>query len=51
MPDFIASEHIQPEIKDFYRKSSNSFLKNDILRNKNHTQSVEQEKQYIEQIN
>ena len=50
MPDFIASEQVQSDIKEFYRKSSNSFLRGDIIRNKNYTQSVIQEKDYIEKM-
>ena len=50
MPDFIASEQIQSDIKEFYRKSSNSFLRGDIIRNKNYAQSVIQEKDYIEKM-
>lgn len=40
MPDFIATEHVQGEVKEFYRKSSASFLRNDIIRNKNYVEAV-----------
>jgi hypothetical protein len=32
LPEFIASEKISADCKDFYRKSSNSFLRTDLLR-------------------
>ena len=40
MPDFIATEHVQGEVKEFYRKSYASFLRNDIIRNKNYVEAV-----------
>ena len=47
MPDFIATEHVQTEVKDFYRKASNTFLRSDILRHKSFEEAVEREKEYI----
>jgi hypothetical protein len=41
MPDFIASEKISSSIKEFYRKTSNSFLRTDILRTKSYNESAE----------
>ena len=35
-PDFIASEQIKSNVKEFYRKASNTFLREDILRKKNY---------------
>ena len=35
-PDFIATEHVKPIMKEFYRKASNTFLREDIYRNKNY---------------
>jgi hypothetical protein len=31
-PEFIASEHVDPSVKEFYRKAANSFLKLELLR-------------------
>ncbi len=50
MPDFIASEHVPSAIKEFYRKASNSFLRNDILRSKAFKESVEREKKFFDQM-
>jgi hypothetical protein len=41
MPEFIASENVSAETKDFYRKSSNSFLRTDIIRSKGFDESVQ----------
>lgn len=41
MPEFIASENVSADTKDFYRKSSNSFLRTDIVRNKGYEESIE----------
>ena len=50
MPDFIATEHVQGDVKEFYRKASTSFLRNDIIRNKNYVEAVAREKEYIKKI-
>ena len=50
MPDFIATEHVQGDVKEFYRKASNSFLRNDIIRNKNYVDAVAREKEYMSRI-
>lgn len=42
MPEFIATEKVKAETKDFYRKSSNSFLRTDILRNKGYEEALEE---------
>lgn len=47
MPDFIASEKISSAIKEFYRKTSNSFLRTDILRTKAYDESVVREKEFL----
>jgi hypothetical protein len=44
MPDFIASEKIKSDVKDFYRKASNTYLRSDIIRNKNYVEAVAREK-------
>jgi hypothetical protein len=36
LPEFIASEKVGADTKDFYRKSSNSFLRTDLLRTRGH---------------
>ena len=33
-PEFIASESVQPLVKEFYRKASNTFLREFILKKK-----------------
>ena len=50
MPDFIASEHIPSPVKEFYRKSSNSYLKNDLLRVKAHQLSLTHKEQFHQVI-
>lgn len=50
MPDFIASEKISSSIKEFYRKTSNSFLRTDILRTKAYNESVEREKEFLKKL-
>jgi|LakMenEpi03Aug12_release.lakeMendotaPanAssembly.Ray.scaffolds.fasta_scaffold5081304_1 hypothetical protein len=41
MPEFIASENVAADAKEFYRKSSNSFLRTDILRSKGYEESMQ----------
>lgn len=50
MPEFIASEHIQADIKDFYRKSSNTFLRTDIIRGKGYQESIKTEKEFLKSM-
>jgi hypothetical protein len=33
-PEFIASEHIEFQVKEFYRKAANTFLREEVLRRK-----------------
>lgn len=40
LPEFIASQNIHFDVKEFYRKSSNTFLRLDINRNKRFQQSL-----------
>lgn len=47
-PDFFASEAIPQAIKDFYRKSSNSFLKMAILQQKAHNAFKEKQKMVLD---
>lgn len=49
-PEFIASEHVLPHIKEFYRKTGNSFLRADLLRHKAYEESAAREKQLLETL-
>jgi hypothetical protein len=51
MPEFIASENISADAKDFYRKSSNSFLRTDIIRSKGYEEAIEKEKYFLGSLN
>lgn len=46
-PDFIASEKINQNIKEFYRKASNTFLREYILKKKSY-QNYEEKRLNIE---
>ena len=35
-PEFIASDHVEVLVKEFYRKASNTFLREDLLRKKHY---------------
>jgi hypothetical protein len=49
-PEFIASEHVLPHIKEFYRKTANSFLRADLLRHKAYEESAHREKQLLQTL-
>ena len=49
-PEFIASDRIEVKIKEFYRKSANTFLREEIIRQKKYDKSIKEEEQYIDQI-
>ena len=36
LPEFVASDKIDPDVKEFYRKTANTFLRDEILRKKYH---------------
>jgi hypothetical protein len=53
-PDFIASENITIQMKDFYRKAANTFLKADIIKMQKHEVYMQKQHEiikFIEEIN
>jgi hypothetical protein len=49
-PEFIACEKIETKHKEFYRKSANTFLRADIIRNRSYEQSIIREDEFIKKM-